>query len=125
MGAGYYWQQVYASESKARILATFLAAIAIVVTLSTRSLPADYPSAVELLLDEGVWSLLSLALFAVVLLFIVWIGLQVIVRVFFHATRLWFAKLRKKESASRFALRYFLSDLVRLHQPRLTGQLIA
>jgi hypothetical protein len=122
MGARYYWNQVYASESKARVLATLLAAIALVVTLSARSLPPDYPSAVEILMDDGVWSLLSFILFAVVMLFALWIGLQIAARAFVHAARLWMAKFTSNKSTSRFALRYFLSDLVRLHQPRLAGK---
>lgn len=109
-------RKIYDPDSKARLLAIFLGALALFVALTSKQLPEGTPNLLEILADDGVWQLLRFAVAIAAILFGIWVGVQAALAAGIDAAATWWVKLFGRKR-SRLALRYLLRDLVRLHIP--------
>lgn len=113
----FYFRKIYDPDSKARLLTIFMGAVALFTALMVRSLPADYPTIVELLADKGVWTIVVLLMFVVAMVFGLGLALHAMISSAAAVARMWWTEVTGGNQSGPIAIRYLLSDLVRLHRP--------
>lgn len=116
LGLSYFALKIYDPDSKARLTSICLAAIAVFVALVARSLPPDSPSLLEILAEDSLWPFVYTLAGMSAAAFIIWIGFQAMVLVVWTNLTHWWVRLFSDTNDS-VAVRYFIRDLVRLHQP--------
>ena len=119
------WRKIYDPDSKARLLAIVMGALALFVALMSKQLPEGSPTLLEILADSGVWQLVRFVVVVAVVVFGLWVGVHAALSAGINATATWWVKLFGRSKRSRLALRYLLKDLVRLHMPGRTAQVVA
>jgi predicted Kef-type K+ transport protein len=117
-------RKVYDPDSKARLLAIFMGALALFVALMSKQLPEGSPTLLEILADGGVWQLVRFVVVVAAILFGVWMGVHAALVTGINATATWWVKLFGRSKRSRLALRYLMRDLVRLHMPGRMAQVV-
>lgn len=118
-------RKIYDPDSKARLLAIVMGALALFVALMSKQLPEGSPTLLEILADGGVWQLVRFVVVVAAIMFGVLMGVDAALVAGINATATWWVKLFGRSKRSRLALRYLLRDLVRLHMPGQTMQRVA
>lgn len=91
----------------------------------SKQLPEGSPTLLEILADGGVWQLVRSVVVVAGILFGIWMGVHAALVAGINASATWWVKLFGRSMLSRLALRYLLRDLVRLHMPGQTAQMVA
>jgi hypothetical protein len=112
---GLILRKFYDPDSKQRLLAVFLAGLTVLTALTLKI--GDLPTIFEALESEGVYRLLGGVLSITVMVFIIFIGVQVLGAVLWNALIIWTAKSLKTAFSDDAALRYLVRDLLLLYRP--------
>jgi len=109
------FKKFYDPEAKQRVLAIFLAGLTVLTALTLKI--GDLPSIFEVLDSEDVLRLLGGVLSITAVVFILFIGIQVLSAVLWNALIIWVAKSLKTAFSDDAALRYLVRDLLFLYRP--------
>lgn len=112
---GLIFRKFYDPDSKQRLLAVFLAGLTVFTALTLKI--GDLPTIFEALDSQDVHQLLGGVLTITALVFVVFIGVQVLSAVLWNALIIWVAKSLKTSFSDEAALRYLVRDLLLLYRP--------
>lgn len=109
-----FWRKVYDKDSKARLLTLLIAVVTMTVALSVRS-NATLDTLFEVYSEPGNRQFMAFISGMAVLMFVVFVGLQILTLTVVDGLALWAIKLSRGSMFSGWLLSYLVRDLVLHH----------
>lgn len=110
-----FWRKVYDKDSKARLLTLLIAVVTMTVALSVRS-NATLEALFDVYSEPGNRQFMALIAGMAVLMFVVFVGLQILTLTVVDGLALWAIKLSRGSMFSGWLLTYLVRDLVLHHR---------